>query len=378
MATTRIKATTKNLFLAFMVFFANAATLYGIDIVIAPIGYYERSGNNFVLRARESDVAIDLAEHLNRYYSVQFDRTRPSDRLAGFAEIDAKRVAQFYEANYVLFGSIREEGTTLTAEIRLFNERQIEFVSFPASDSVNQYARLIKTIGEHIIEWFHTETDKIGVLDGEIQALREDMSALQSELNSRNNRRQEPEQKEEPLHEFTLRLPVRAGYWTYTETGWIQNVQGTVEATIGVDFTPELQFSAIHGMRNFLSFSLLFGYRYGTTSKLDEVSVHGIIVNPAINYFLNIYTNNWLMAGVGALFEAGIWHIEEVKYEDTRDYQQFLTGLSVSLEYAYRFNQLFSLEIGANMYFYFVENTSPIVKPYLGAIFTVLGGNYEK
>ncbi|GHU91188.1 hypothetical protein FACS189476_11780 [Spirochaetia bacterium] len=362
--------------LIIFIFLTAGTYLFGADIIITPINYFEKSENNFVKRVYEKDISADIAEWLNRYYGVQIDKSDPKDRLIGFSEIDARRLSEFYQVNYVLFGTIREEGNYLNAEIKLYNERQNDYISFPASDTNAYYSRLIKTICEHILDWFHVEKDKVGRLNNEIEELRGELSTLKAELNSKNV----PEKKEktEPVHEVTLRIPVRAGYWTYINTDWIEFVQGTAEVMSGLDFSPELQFTAFGGRRNEITFSLLFGYSYGTTSKRDIVNVHNILVNPSINYFLNVYTNNWLAGSVGVIFEQGIWHVEETDYGVIRDYQQFLTGISTSLGYLYRFNKTIAMEIGANMYFYFAENTSQVIKPYLGAVFTLLGRNYEK
>ncbi|GHV07427.1 hypothetical protein FACS189485_17770 [Spirochaetia bacterium] len=352
--------------------------LFGIDIIITPINYFEKSGNNYIKTAYEKDIAVDIEEWLNRYYSTRLDKNPPNDKLIGVSEIDARRLSEFYQVNYVLFGTIRDEGGCLNAEIKLYNERQNEYISFLASDANTYYNRLIKTICEHILDWFHVEKDKVGRLNNEIDELREEIGVLKSELNSKKAPEKHILQKEEPVHEVTLRMPVRAGYWTYTGTDWIEFVQGTTEGSFGLDFSPELQFTAFGGRRNEITFSLLFGYSYGTTSKRDIVNVHNILINPSINYFLNVYTNNWLAGSVGVIFEHGIWHVEETDYGVIRDYQQFLTGISTSFEYLYRFNKTMAMELGANMYFYFAENTSQVIKMYLGAVFTLLGGNYEK
>ncbi|ULQ59039.1 hypothetical protein K7I13_11020 [Brucepastera parasyntrophica] len=356
-----------------------SASAYCIDIVVMPISYYELEGNNLVKKEYEKDIRTDLADRLNRYYNVQFDNTPLNDRLAGATESDARRVAEFYQTNYVLYGIIRKERNSLYAELKLYNAQQKKSEVFFAADAPDQFDRLIKNVSENILDWFHTDRDKLDAVKNEIAILRQEMESMKADTKGRRKQDSEDPPGEPPVKEFTLRIPVKAGYWTYVKNDWVDFVQGTVEATLGVEIVPELQFPSIGGMRNELSIGLLFGYRYGTSARENvSLNVHDIVINPVLTYHLNCYTNNWILFGIGAFFEVDIWHIEEEQYNHVTDSIETLTGLSLLLGYSYRINRRVTIDIGLNSYFYFTADTSPVLRPFLGTSVTLLGGMYEK
>jgi TolB-like protein len=349
--------------------------VYGVDIVIIPITYYERQGTSYVQRSYERDITADIVAWLNKFHEVTIDRAPLRDRLAGATDADARRAAEYYNVHNVVYGLVRRDGNSLSAEIKIYNIHSDENEVMYASDTVAQYDRLIKTIGERILEWYETDKDKIDTLQREIRDLRSELASVKEELTT-NQQEKSEDKKERPdvEKEFGLRLPVSVGYWSYVDRLWVELVQGTVEMRVGVDVFPELQFRPVFGMKNELSFGMQLGYRNGVTGNRDALVMHGIIINPMMGYHLNFYPNNWICLGVGLFYELDLWEIEEPEYNKTQSHQQSLTGYSIALDYSYQLNQLVAVNLGMNFSGYFVSDTSFVMRFYLGAVITLIGG----
>jgi len=355
---------------------ANIAAAQGIEIIVSPITYMEKRGSNFVNGTYSRDIAVDIAARIDRFYNVRIDRTQLNDRLAGTTAADARRAAEYYRAEYVIYGAVRNDGNSLAAELNIYNRRNEEHGLIYASDTANNYERLVNTLGRNIQEWFRTDTDKLDTLRNEVRDLRTEIDLLRDEEKStgRNRERAERKPDEEIVKEFSLKIPVSLGYWSYTEREWSETIQGTVELTTGIQMHPELQFPSLFGMKNELSIDLLIGYRNGVTGLRDYALMNGIMISPSVGYHINVYTKNWLCAGAGVFYELGMWEIEEREYGGKESYRQSLTGYVISIDYAYRVNRNFAVNFGANMYGYFTLESSPVIRTYLGTVITVLGG----
>jgi hypothetical protein len=353
--------------------------LFGIDIAVMPVSYYARQDSIYLKEESPWDITGDIIEYLEKYYDIYRDRTELNDRLAGVTDADARRVAEIYHVNYVLYGLVKEDSGSLVAEFKIYNARLEKYELFYAGDARGRYERLINSLCEHILEWYHTERDKLDVLKYELEGLKGQIRDLQSELESK-------EAAEEPVppvaveveHEFGLKIPVRTGYWSFIEGRWVELVQGTIEASFGAEIFPRLQFPPLFDMRNELSLGMQFGYRYGMAAKRQEVGIHDIVINPYAAYHLNFYSKNWAAIGLGMFFEWGIWKIKPDDYSPVENYSQSYTGVSLLADYSYRFNKYITINLGANLYLYFVSDTSPVISPYIGTVITIVGGEYEK
>jgi TolB-like protein len=379
------------LFFCIILFVFRGVFVYSVDIVMLPLSYYERESNGWVRKKYDRDIRRDLEEYINRYHTVRFDDTSPYDERAGITESDVRASSERYQSNYVLYGLMKRESNALYMELKLYNQSQRKDELFFASDRFDSYDRMIKGMSDQILDWYHTDRDKIDSLKEDIAVLKEDIKSVRIKQETATSDVPKPhvvkEKKEKPVRpprekppkEFTLRFPIHAGYWTYVESGWTAMVQGTVEGTVGVEIVPELQFPAIGGLKNELSLSFTLGYRFGLNPRPDTIlRVHDIIINPGITYHLNIYNNNWLLIGSGVFYEQGLWHIEQSKYNTIHDYSQSLTGVSTTVGYSYHISKMFTVDMGVNMYFYFTADTSPIVRAYVGTVITILGGLYER
>ncbi len=389
-------------------------------IVIMRMSYREYQRTNTVIQQQnENNISEDIGKYLRPYYRVFIDSTLSANRDTGVTRADAEAAVSNYPANFVLYGTITNESQYLQARFELYDKRNNRVEYFYGSDGIREYERLIRTISENILSWFQTKTDKVEELRSDITAMRQELEEMKreqgkgEELNSEVERmaeelermkreeeereelnsevraireeleemkREEEEGKEEAEYEkeITVRIPVRVGYWSYTESEWVERIQGTVEANVGVEFIPELQFRPILGMRNELSIDIFMGYRYGlNVSNSDQQQVHSIIVNSGITYHVNVYSNNWILMGAGLVYEMGMWHVEESEYGMISDYRQSLTGMSVMVGYRYRLSNRLSVDLGANMYIYFVEGASTVIRPYMGLSATLTGGKYD-
>jgi len=363
-----------------LLFILGGTAVYGLDIIMIPITYYEKQGTNYVQKTYRKDITADITAMLDKYYNIQVSKIPLNDRLAGVTDFDARRVSDYYHVDDILYGAIKDDGISLQAELKIYNRRREDYGLFYASDTNNQYERLIKAVSEHIMEWYNTDRDKVDSLKHAIQDLQTEIVSIKEELENREKAKSEAKQetKDAVEKEFVLRLPISAGYWSYIDRLWVESVQGTIEMVIGLDMYPELQFPAINNMKNEASLGLNIGYRNGVTKNKNAVFMNGISINPEIRYHLNFYTKNWICIGGGVFYEIDMWRIEDREYQQNLNSNQSLTGYSLSLDYAYRVNRLFTINIGANLYKYFVAESSPIVRSYLGTVITLIGGKHEK
>jgi hypothetical protein len=354
---------------------------YGSEgIVIMRMSYQEnKRADTAFYDEYENAVSVDIGQYLKPYYRIFIDSTLSQNRDTGITRADAEEALSNYPANFVLYGSIANEFDYLHGRMELYDKRNNSVEYFYASDGIDEYDRLIETLCNHILAWFHTETDKLDAMLSDIEELRQQLKEIKTETEQKRiePRSSKDEESEEPLKEITLQIPVRVGYWSYTKTNWVERIQGTVEASVGVEFIPELQFAPINNMRQELSINLFAGYRYGLNAGEDILRLHNIVVNPGITYRLNVYSNNWMLLGIGALFEFGLWHIEEPEYGTVMNYQQSLTGISALLGYSYRISKMFTVDVGANLYFYFSQGASPVIRPYVGTSIIIMGGKYS-
>jgi hypothetical protein len=363
-----------------LLFVWGGAAVCGLDIVMIPVTYYEKQGAGYAQKAYRRDITADIAGMLNKYYSIQISRAPINDRLAGVTDYDARRAAEHYNVDEVLYGAIKDDGSSLQAELKIYNRRRDDYGLFFASDASGRYERLVHTVCERVMEWYNTERDKVDALKHEVEGLRAEVESMKRETGNRKKAAAEERRKaqEETEKEFALRLPVNAGYWSYVESPWVESVQGTAEAAVGLELFPELQFPALGGMKNEMSLGLSIGYRNGVTRNKGAVLMHGVFINPGIKYHLNFYTENWVCIGGGVFYEFDMWRIEDGEYRQNTDFNQSLTGYSVSLDYAYRVNRLFTVNMGANLYGYFAAESSLVVRPYVGMVITLAGGWREK
>jgi len=361
-----------------LLYVLGAVSVYGLDIVIIPVVYYEKEGSNYAQKNYERNITADISSRLNIYHEVTIDKTPLRDRLAGVTDSDARRAAEYHQINDVLYGSIKNDGNSISAEFKIYNKRRNDYGLFFASDANGQYERLIKTISEHILEWYHTDRDKVDTLRDEVRELRTELTSVKEGVKTKTKPVKEKAERVEAEKEFGLRFPVNVGYWSYIDRAWAELVQGTVEVRLGVDIFPELQLPALYGKKNEFSLGFYINYRNGVTSRRDRAILNGVIVNPEIAYHLNFYSKNWICLGAGIFYESDFWQMEEPEYERTRKFQQSLTGYSAAFDYSYRFNRWATLNFGLNMNGYFVSDTSLIFRFYAGSVITLLGGNNEK
>jgi TolB-like protein len=348
--------------------------VYAADIVIIPVNYYEKQGTSYVQRSYEKEITTDIAAWLNKYHDIAIDKTPLRDRLAGATDSDARRVAEYYSVNIVLYGSIRKDGNSLSAEIKVYNKHSDETEILYASDTANQYERLVKTIGERILDWYETDPDKMDALRREVRDLRSELASVKEGLTTKQKKEKEAKEQQEIDKKFELRLPVTVGYWSYVDQVWVGLVQGTIEARVGIEVFPELQFPLLWGMENELSFGLHVGYRNGVTGNRESLVMNGIIINPIVGYHLNFYPKNWICLGTGPFYELDIWEIEDPEYERTQSYRQSLTGYSLLLDYSYMLNRRVMINLGMNLSGYFVSDTSLVMRVYFGTVITLSGG----
>ncbi len=369
-------------FFAMLFFAAGKSAAYGSEgVVIMRMSYQAGSRADALIQTQyENNISVDIGKRLTPYHRVFIDSTLSTNRDTGITKADAEKALSNYPANFVLYGSIANESNYLQGRFELFDKRNNKVEYFFASDGINEYNRLIQTVSDNILAWFQTKTEVDDLLS-EITELREKVAQMENEESDKEPQKNKKEKaeikKEPPLKEITLRIPVRVGYWTYTQYDWVNQIQGTVEVNTGIEFIPELQFSTINGMRNELSLNLFAGYRYGLNSGNDPQQVHSIIINPGITYHFNFYTNNWALLGLGVLFEYGMWHVEEPDYGVVSDYKQSLSGMSVLLGYSYRISNRLTVDLGVNMYMYFTRGASPVLRPYFGTSIILLGGKHS-
>lgn len=348
-----------------LIFMLFGGTVYGLDIVIMPIDY---QGNN---------ISADITARIDRYYRIiKFDEKSLSNPHAEVSHRVATQVAEYHRVDivlYVLRDGIKKIGnSSIQAELWVYDSRQREdsnkHMALYASDAVDQYERLIKTISGRILELYPAgqdtaDTQEFWELHAEIAAVKESLKKMQ---------KKEKAPVEKPDKEFVLRVPFALGYWSYIDRSWAEFIQGTVEITTGIDMFPELQFPALFDMKNEASVGLRIGYRNGTTGAKEDVMMNAVLINPVIGYHLNFYTNNWACMRVGAFYEFDALEIEE--YNGKQSYQQSLTGYSLSLDYSYRIHSRFLINLGFNLYGYFSGGSSLIASPYLGTVITVFRG----
>ena len=348
---------------------------YGLDLVMIPVVFYEQRGSNFVQGTYSRDITRDMETRLNRYYNVRISREPLSDLRAGATDFDARRAAERYQANEVIFGTLRQNGNSLSAEIKIFSRGNEETGHIFASDSADQYDRLINTLSSQILGWYNTDADKVDALRNEVSGLRAEMASLKKDAQEEAKMQRaaaRKEARENVEKDFILKVPVTVGYWSYIQQEWAETVQGTVEFSTGIQMFPELQFPEIAGMKNEVSFALRLGYRNGISGVKDNVLLNGILVNPAVGYHINPYTSNWLCFSAGAFCEIGIWQVDD--FDETISFTQALTGYTLSLDYSYRLNRIFTASFGADLYGYFSTGSPFTVRAYFGTVITVFGG----
>jgi hypothetical protein len=358
-----------------------AAPVNSLEIVIIPIAYYEKQGSDFVQRQYSRDIAADIMEQINMYYDVRINRMPLRNPSAGVQIIDVHNAADYYRVDEILYGSMKNDGNSFTVELNIYNNRRRDYGKLFASDAVDKYDRLINTISGQILDWYNTDRDKVDALRNEVRNLRSEVTEIKERTRRRAPRREmagENEAQEEVEKEFKLRVPVSLGYWSYTNKDWVEMVQGTVEVVVGIDMYPELQFPDIFGMKNEVSLGIRTGYRNGVTRNRDRVVMNGIVINPAVKYHLNFYTQNWVSIGTGIFYELGIWDVGYPDFNGKQRYTQSLTGYSILVDYSYRLNNRFTINFGTDLYGYFAQGSSPLIKAYFGTVISVLGGDNAK
>jgi len=369
----------KKTLIAFLFFITlTIPKVYGFDMVIIPITFYEMRGTNFIQGNNGKNITKDIENQLSRYYNVRISMEQLSDQRAGATDFDAKRTADRYQVNEVLYGALRQNGSQLSAEIRIFSLQNEQIKQIFASDSNEMYERLVNTLCAHVFDWYRTNIDKVDLLRNEVRDLRAEINAI-NEKSAEKVKLEKAKARLEAIENvnktFSLKVPISVGYWSYVENEWAEIIQETVEVTTGIRMYPKLQFPEIFNMKNELSLGLRLGYRNGVTGTRNNLIMNGILINPSLGYHFNVYSNNYLSLCAGMFFELGFWEIED--QGESIHFQQTLTGYTLGLDYSYQFNRMFSVNFGVDFYGYFTQGSSTVVKTYFGTVITVLGGNND-
>lgn len=325
-----------------VLFFILIGNVYAIDVRIAPITVFSQEEGKTALF---DSTATNLLDNLNKYWLeglVLFSAIPNTDVEQVDSVLDAVKVSIFVKSDYLLYGYIRHNDVSWTAELKLFNSATSKnIVSFFASDDIDNYDRLLETLARNISDWF----------------------SLQLGITSQYDMPEEAR--------FALELPFSIGYWTYADSDWANVLLGSVKADVGLEFSPGIQLPIFFGKQFDISFGLNLGYRLGIGNpSAYKAYLHGISV--VVPVFLNAYLTpqHKISFGLGFLYEPDFLLLYK-NHEEPTWYITNQFGMVISAHYRYKLNDKFSLAAGFDFDLYFSKQTKPAFKTSFGAVYTI-------
>ncbi len=310
-------------------------------ILVADFVHYQDESST----EREKNAALEVYSGLKEMYFknlIRFEYVSAESGAYIMSSLEAEKLAIKNSSNFVLYGYVRENERTVTAELKLYDAAKKQVIKqFYSLEEKGEQERFIKELCLHIRNYFYEEAGIENADDGEA------------------------------VRDFEVKVPFSLGYWLICDRKWSEVLYPVICLTAGAEFIPGGKVMQLLGrewnvsIRPALSYSYAFGNKKYYESYLNDI---GFSVPLLFNLYLTDKTK--VSAGSGLFYEADILSFKK-KYEEKQMYFENRAGFSV--------NALYSLEAGKNVEvfveaegdFYFTEKIFNKAKVKLGASYSL-------
>lgn len=322
-------------------------------IPITEIVVYNDEGKKDLIN---KNVNNDLVKLLDGYWfndCVKFERAVNEKTGSVNSTIDAIRVCNMLDCNFVLYGYIKKTSVNFYAEIKLYDKENAKVQKvFFSSDDINNYDRLIQDISIKIRDYFI------------------DLYKIKTE-----------KQLQESLHDLQFDMPASLHYWAPIDKQWSSVLLGIVGMNVGVDFYPEFLILVKNNRKVDFNFRFELGYKYGRGNP-DYYPINYNAISVTAPFMLNYHLNNknTLSLGIGPLYQLILANVQK-KYESPSKIIQNEMGLEFIFNYSYALNDKWKLLFELDGDLFFTNRSFAVIKPKIGFIWNFYkksnGGSYE-
>jgi len=304
------------------------SSINALDVYIAPLLYVDETAEN------TNDTVRLQADLLGALWAVetgvilQFKKLNDNGINPPESRLDALTVCRNEQINYLLYGFVAKKAYNLQAEIRLFDyENRVVIQSFYASDTHENYNRLIEDIAGKILDYI----DKTFKLDIKIE--KKEITRLE--------------------------LPLFISYWTPMDGSWTEVMLGAVNTGASLMFIPTDSLFTILGKTFFLATGLEIKYRLGIGNPARYESF-----NNTFYFTIPVYLNMLLaerhriFIGLGYTYFLEIFSITD-KYQASKTHVYNNMGIYAGFGYMFAISKKAALLFRSD--FDFLFNDHPLV-----------------
>jgi len=318
-----------------------------LDIYVAPLLYVDETAENARDAVRLQADLLGALWAVETGVMLQFKKVNDNGINPPESRLDALTVCRNEQIDYLLYGYVAKKTYNLQAEIRLFDyENRVVIQSFYASDTHENYNRLIEDIAGKILDYID-KTFKLDIKTEKTAATR-------------------------------LEMPVFISYWTPMDSNWAKVMLGTVNTGGGLMVIPTDSLFTVKGMRFFLAAGLEIKYRLGIGNPASYESFNNTLYfTIPVQLNMALTERHRLFISVGYTYFLEIFSIKD-KYEDSKTHIYNNMGMYAGFGYIFSINKTLALLFRSD--FDFLFNGYPLItfSPTIGVDFQVYGKEITK
>jgi hypothetical protein len=287
----------------------------GLDIHVAPIVFVEDPPPED--RDPRVDVRGDLLSALSGIPlngAISFRKTAVAGTALPTSLLEALRLCEDKDYDYVIYGYVRHTRTTCFLELKLVDrEARAIAITFLASDGADKYDRLIHDGAEKVAAYFR---DDLGFGGPEVAA--------------------------EPARNIWS-IPASLGYWTPLGGDWGGRLAGVARIGAGARLTPIYPTFVLDSRDGYIAAAARLEYAIGIGEDgFEESLLNSVIVGVGAEAGWNLNDRNALVSEAGLLVRADFLSISK-KYEAVQLSFSAAPGLYLGAGYQYAVNDRITL-----------------------------------
>ena len=332
----------KKLFLLFILI-NMSGLFFSAEIIVSDIAVYDKDGKKIEMHVNPSKL---IYEKLNKHWFeglIHFSYLDEDKYGISYTIIDANKICSVEHKDFIIYGYIKKEENNWFINLKLYDkERKIVSDEFYASDSLEQYERLINIISEKIVSGLEEIT-------GINQIVKE----------------------EKDNHALELKLPASLYYWTPIDTKWSKKLLGIAGINAGLDFYPPFPKTIVNGMLIDFSGRLNLSWNFAINQKdIYPLFLNNISISiPALAH-IHFDTRHCVYLGIGFSYELELMNIEP-KYEKKQFFYQNMFSFENITGYEFSLTEKINLFSEIIIDYHIANDGFISIKPSLGASFNL-------
>lgn len=315
------------------------------SILIVPFTVYDQNSMTVKLEEKPEETVYKTLRlyEFGGLLNFKFEGNRYP---AVYTSIDANKVCNVSNSDYVLYGYIQKNENSWYGNIKLYDFAKKKIIKeFFASDDIASYERFIAVLGNNVVAgleeisgYSHIEKDGI------------------------------------EYRLFKLEAGGNILYWTPLSAGWIDTVTGVggIQGDLRLFFPHERLFIKSTEIDFSLNFRLSYSYGCGK-QNMYPLNFHILKINMPAFIYMKIDRNNTVYVGTGPSCEFDFLDIIE-RHSNRKLYYQNIFGLEGILGYEFNVTPDIKIFFETTADFHFNSDSYVSLRPGIGAVIKIYGG----